>query len=109
MSLGSACGSSYVEGKTKEIYDGIKDKGINLMVSCGNDFYVGYNNPSKTNLPYASNPDYGVVGSPSTYKSSMSVASVYNSTYMAMYVLLKEGESSLCESTTNQSLYINNY
>ncbi|MGM9974306.1 MAG: S8 family serine peptidase [Clostridiaceae bacterium] len=78
MSLGSSSGftESSVEA-TREVYERIAKAGVNLMVSAGNSYYQGYN-ITETALPHAATTDYGVVGSPSTYGSSLSVASIEN-------------------------------
>ena len=50
-------------------------KGVSVIIAAGNSntYGYGYDNPS------AENPDYGVVGSPSTVEESISVASVNDS------------------------------
>ncbi len=109
MSLGTACGSSYVKGKTGEVYNKISEYGINVVVAAGNEHAVGIENIHGTRLPLASSPDYGLVSAPSTYKPSLSVASSDNSTLLGSY--LKLGENIVIpynESTTLKQLQINN-
>lgn len=80
MSLGSSAGftseGDRQEGDyvLQEVYDSIQTAGISLIVAASNDYSAGYGGAYGTNL--ASNPDSGVVGSPSTYAAALSVASI---------------------------------
>lgn len=77
MSLGSSCGFSRAaddEG-VNEIYDSVREAGINLIVAASNSSSSAKGSTrGDTNL--ASNPDSATIGSPATYPSSTSVASV---------------------------------
>ncbi|MDO4667719.1 MAG: S8 family serine peptidase [Streptococcus sp.] len=75
LSLGSSTGSTVNAGA--DITEAIKRaraKGVSVVISAGNSntFGNGYSTPS------AENPDYGLVGNPSTVENSISVASVNN-------------------------------
>lgn len=76
MSLGSAGG--FADEKSDkyvtDIYQRIEEAGISLIVAAGNEYSSGFGGGNGTNL--ASNPDSGTVGSPSTYTTSLSVASI---------------------------------
>ena len=80
MSLGSTAGFSRENDLDEngslinKIYASVKDAGISLVVAASNDYSSGYGGANGTNL--ASNPDSGTVGSPSTYDSALSVASM---------------------------------
>ncbi len=78
MSLGTACGYSREVDREKysEVYDKIRDQGISLIVAASNSFTSSYASEKNGNLGLTSNPDNGTVGSPSTYDSALSVASV---------------------------------
>ncbi len=70
MSLGSSTGSMVNAGS--DIIDAIKRaraKGVSVLISAGNSntFGNGYSRPS------AENPDYGLVGNPSTVEDSISL------------------------------------
>lgn len=87
MSLGTACGFTK-ESVSDEVYQRVEAAGINLMCAAGNDTSATYNNLLGTNLALLSNPDSGIVGSPSTYPAAVSVASinemnVYTAYFMA--------------------------
>ncbi|MBO7196462.1 MAG: leucine-rich repeat protein [Clostridia bacterium] len=78
MSIGTACGFSRESDKYNEqaIYDAIRARGISLVVAASNSFNSAYSSDKNGNLPLTSNPDSSTVGSPSTYKGALSVASI---------------------------------
>lgn len=86
LSLGSACG---VEDAYNPAYDEMLENcvaaGVNLAMAAGNDYDAGYENAwGGYNL--VQNPDTGVVGSPSTWKRSLSVAANNNANKQGYYV-----------------------
>lgn len=85
MSLGSSAGFTE-EGNTSlmSVYDRIAEVGINLSVSAGNSTSSTYKN-GLGGYTLASNPDTSIIGSPSTYSSSTSVASVINNQVHSQY------------------------
>ena len=78
MSIGTACGFSREsdEEKVNGIYDRIREAGISMVVAASNSFSSAYGSEANGNLGLTSNPDTGTVGSPSTYKGVLSVASI---------------------------------
>ena len=80
MSLGTTCGFTTSDDGDDEgeylnrIYTAIGEQGINLLCAASNDYSAGYGSVFGTNL--ATNPDSGTIGSPSTYASALSVASI---------------------------------
>ena len=80
MSLGSSGGFSTTNDGDSEgemlnrVYDAIKQAGISLVCAASNDYSAGYGGEFGTNL--ITNPDSGTVGSPSTFASALSVASI---------------------------------
>ncbi len=80
MSLGTTCGFSTtndgdLEGELlHETYQSIQEAGISLICAASNDYSSAYGGTFGTNL--TSNPDSGTVGSPSTFASALSVASI---------------------------------
>ncbi len=77
MSLGSSCGFSREidEENVNEIYDAIGEAGISLITAASNSYSSGFGG-EQGNTNMVTNPDSGTVGSPSTYNSAMSVASI---------------------------------
>lgn len=78
MSIGTACGFSREsdEEKVNGIYDKIREAGISMVVAASNSYSSAYGSEANGNLGLTSNPDTGTVGSPSTYKGVLSVASI---------------------------------
>lgn len=75
MSLGSSAGFTKANDEYMQtVYDNVRKAGISLMVAASNDYSSAYNGVYGTNL--ATNPDSATVGSPSTFESAMSVASI---------------------------------
>ncbi len=80
MSLGSSCGFSttddgdYEGWLLNDVYTRVGEAGISLICAASNDYSAGYGGVYGTNL--ATNPDSSTVGSPSTFASALSVASI---------------------------------
>lgn len=78
MSIGTACG--FARESDEEfltgVYQRVQEQGISLVVAASNSFNSTYGSEKNGNLGLTSNPDSGTVGSPSTYASAISVASV---------------------------------
>lgn len=78
MSLGSTAGfSSLAADATNSVYERVRSAGIVLDIAAGNENTAAENNYYGGYTP-AVNPDHGVVGSPSTYRAPLSVASMDN-------------------------------
>ena len=85
MSLGSSSGFSSEEAEVVErVYDNISNAGVLMSVSAGNAYNSSYNN-ALSGYALGSNPDTSVVGSPSTYTASTSVAAVCNAAARLSY------------------------
>lgn len=80
MSLGTSCGFTTTDDgddegmMLNEVYDSIKAAGISLVCAASNDYSSAYGGTFGTNL--TKYPDSGTVGSPSTFASALSVASI---------------------------------
>ena len=80
MSLGTSCGFTTTDDGDDEgellnaVYESIQTAGISLVCAASNDYSAGYGGAFGTNL--TTNPDSGTVGSPSTFASALSVASI---------------------------------
>ena len=102
LSLGSACGfarSSDNEDINK-VYDKIEAAGISLVVAASNDYSSGYGG-EQGNTNKASNPDSATVGSPGTYTSTISVASI--SGVKSKYMVDKEGHTFFFNNANNNA------
>ena len=78
MSLGTAAGFTTQDDETrmKEVYDNIRTAGISLIAAAGNEDNAVTGSEKNGSNPLTSNPDSGIVGSPSTFEAALSVASV---------------------------------
>ena len=90
LSLGTSCGfsSSSDNEYINEVYKKIEDAGISMIVAASNDYSSGYGG-AESNTNKASNPDSASVGSPGTYLTALSVASV--SGVKSKYITTKDG------------------
>ncbi len=85
MSLGSSSGfTDEGEASVSDVYNRVESAGITMAVSAGNSYNSTYQNGFNGSA-FSSNPDTSVVGSPSTYMTPLSVASVVNTSYHAYY------------------------
>ena len=77
LSLGTSCGFSRSSDNEyiNEVYDKIEAAGISMIVAASNDYSSGYGG-AESNTNKASNPDSASVGSPGTYTTALSVASI---------------------------------
>ncbi len=77
MSLGSASGFTREEDDEykNELYNRIADAGISLLAAASNDYSSAYGG-EQGNTNKTSNPDSGILGTPSTFTAAMSVASI---------------------------------
>ncbi len=98
MSLGTSCGFTFEDEATDAVYNAVRNAGVNLMISAGNDYNSAFQNLQGTDLALAGNPDYGIVGSPSTYAASLSVASVNENLAFGSYFLLGDERISFDET-----------
>lgn len=104
MSLGSSAGTTRETDEIKnEMYDRIAASGIVLDVSAGNSTNASVNNNYGGYNPYF-DVDNGIVGSPSTYGSSLSVASIDN-TYATSYNLLSQAGDKIGFTDTAVSIF----
>lgn len=87
MSLGSSCGFTR-EGIDEDfiniVYDKIDASGISLITAASNSYNSAFGS-EQGNTNMVTNPDTATVGSPSTYRASMSVASISGT--MSNYML----------------------
>lgn len=87
LSLGSPAGFTCRSDllSTMEVYDRLAKAGIIVAAAAGNEYSAAYKNLWGTDLSLTSNPDYGIVGSPSSYSQTLSVASADNVTVRSAY------------------------
>lgn len=78
MSLGTDAGFSREQDREAVwgVYERIREAGISVIAAASNSYNSTYASEKNGNLGLTSNPDSSTVGSPSTYKGSLSVASI---------------------------------
>ena len=102
LSLGTACGFSRSSDNEyiNTVYDKIESSGVSLVVAASNDYSSGYGGEfSNTNK--ASNPDSATVGSPGTYSSTLSVASI--SGVKSKYMIDEDGYTFFFNNANNSA------
>ncbi|MCH5279032.1 MAG: S8 family serine peptidase [Christensenellaceae bacterium] len=119
LSLGSPCGSEdYWNASYGEVYERVVNAGVNLAMAAGNDYEASFNNAWGTSdittntwgydgYNLVQNPDYGVVGSPSTWAHGISVAAVNNSKSRSLYVTVEGKSYGYNENAENPVLMAN--
>ena len=102
LSLGTACGFSRSSDNEyiNVVYDKIEAAGISLLVAASNDYSSGYGGEN-SNTNKASNPDSATVGSPGTFKSTFSVASI--SGVKSSYIIDETGYTFFFNNANNNA------
>lgn len=92
MSLGSSCGFTREkdEEDVNKIYDRIGEAGISLITAASNSYSSAFGG-DQGNTNMVTNPDSGTVGSPSTYESALSVASISGT--MSRYMVANDSQT----------------
>lgn len=94
LSLGSGAGFTSYGDLDEFTYGGCfknaRATGAIVNCSAGNEGYMGTGAYLGVSLPYTKNPDYGLVGSPSTTPEAISVASNDNISYYQNYLFSNE-------------------
>ena len=85
MSLGAPAGFTEDYALVDQVYGRVLDADMMLAVAAGNIPSSAIGNNQGTNLNYTSDPDIGIVNSPSTYRGATSVASSENHYVMMPY------------------------
>ena len=79
LSLGADSGFSVEEdGLYSSVFDALRAEGVIVVAAAGNSAQTGIGNLSGVERPYATDPDYGVIGAPASYEASLAVASIDN-------------------------------
>ena len=77
MSLGMSAGFTVEDDEAQRTaYENVGKAGISLVAAASNDYNSTFGSAKNGNLGLTSNPDSATVGTPSTYSSALSVASI---------------------------------
>ena len=90
MSLGAPAGFTEDSSLVKRVYGRVLESDMMLAIAAGNIPSSAVGNNQGSNLNYTSDPDMGIVNSPSTYLGATSVASSENHYVMMPYFSLGE-------------------
>lgn len=93
LSLGSDNGFANDESMQRDVFERLQQAGIVLMTSAGNSGTSTASN-SYNSKTLNENPDISMVGSPSTYPTNVSVASMENTINANSYLTWSDGEES---------------
>ena len=104
MSLGSAAGFTESDELTNQVYERVEAEGINLLCAAGNDTSSAYSNLLGTDMNLITNPDNGVVGSPSTYNAALSVASINEESVYSVYFMAGGNKIKFNDSAASDDL-----
>jgi lactocepin len=99
MSLGSTAGSVQPNSIEQQAIERAVNSGVLMSISAGNSNQIG----SGFLNPLASNPDIGLVGSPSVSTSSTSVASIENTHIQLDQMIVKIGTETIPVAFKRQS------
>ena len=92
MSLGAPAGFTEDSVLVQEVFGRILEDDILLAIAAGNIPSSALGNSLGTDLNYTSDPDNGIVNSPSTYLGATSVASMENTHVMMNYFSLGDNK-----------------
>ncbi|XRG77754.1 S8 family serine peptidase [Rossellomorea sp. GAMAL-10_SWC] len=92
MSLGAEAGFVNSDNFEQKAVERAVNSGVLMAISAGNSDRIG---SSKGNKPFASNPDIGLVGSPSVATNSISVANIENNFIQLDQMNVKIGDETL--------------
>ncbi len=110
LSLGAAGGFTDPEGDMLKVMELFQNSDIQILISAGNETSNAYGNAWGYNLSLSSNPDIGVVGTPSTYSAALSVASIENDGYQQLYITVDGTDHGYQDTAgTAATSFINNF
>ena len=99
MSLGSPAGFTEDSELVNEVFGRVLECDMVLAVAAGNSGSAAQMNTLGTNLNLTSDPDIGMVTSPSTYLGSTMVASMENEAMMMPYFTVGENKAAYVDVT----------
>ena len=105
LSLGSAAGfTTDSDEAMTEVLDAFTKTDIELVIAAGNDTNNALNNLLGWNMSKTSNPDIGLVGTPSTLFQALSVASVNNDKTAMLYFTVGDTKIGYSDTGVNTQL-----
>lgn len=112
LSLGAAAGFTdhNANSAMNQVLGAFEDTDIEVLIASGNDTNNAYKNLWGGNMSLAENPDIGLAGTPSTYKSAFAVASIDNDAVSSLYFTV-DGKDITFDDTalSTATRFINNF
>lgn len=112
LSLGAAAGFTDhdAESAMNKVLTAFESTDIEVLIASGNDTNNAFMNLWGQNMSLASNPDIGLAGTPSTYKSAFAVASIDNDAIRTLYFTV-DGNTIAYDDTASSSetKFFNNF
>lgn len=103
MSLGTDCGFSDSRDRViNEAYRRVREAGVSLICAAGNQYDSALRNNTGTNMSLTSDPDTGVVSSPASFGTALSVASADN--LIATLPAIRAGERYITYTNTQPDI-----
>ncbi len=103
LSLGSAAGFTTGTEAMAEVLDAFTKTDMEMLIAAGNDTNNALNNLLGWNMSKTSNPDIGLVGTPSTLFQALSVASVNNDKTAMLYFTVGDTKIGYSDTGVNTS------
>ena len=112
LSLGAAAGftDDDAESAMNQVLMAFENTDIQVLIASGNDTNNAYRNLWGQNMSLAGNPDIGLAGTPSTYKSAFAVASIDNDAISTLYFTVDGTDIAFDDTaSTSETKFFNNF
>lgn len=112
LSLGAAAGFTDhdAESAMNKVLTAFEETDIEVLIASGNDTNNAFQNLWGRNMSLAGNPDIGLAGTPSTYKSAFAVASIDNDAINTLYFTVDGNQIPYDDTaSTNETKFFNNF
>lgn len=110
LSLGAAAGFTDPDDAMLETMNLFFESDVQVIIAAGNDTNNAFMNLFGGNMSLIENPDIGLVGTPSTYSSALTVASANNNGDMMLYFTVDGIDYGFSDTATDPStIFINSF
>ncbi len=112
LSLGAAAGftDDDADSAMNQVLMAFENTDIEVLIASGNDTNNAYQNLWGQNMSLAGNPDIGLAGTPSTYKSALAVASIDNDAISTLFFTVDGVQIPFDDTASaNETKFFNNF
>ena len=110
LSLGAAAGFTDPDDAMLETMNLFFESDVQVIIAAGNDTNNAFMNLFGGNMSLIENPDIGLVGTPSTYSSALTVASANNNGDMMLYFTVEGTDYGFQDTATSaETMFIQNF